>query len=98
MKQIGKIVVNKMHKIQLLGHISARSAKLWVSAIFCLYSVFHATVVNRYQNVSKFVYNDLYSLVHDKDYFVWTINVGHCYLKAGFDKHRLFYTQGDYGL
>lgn len=33
-----------------------------------------------------------------KDYFVLTTNVDHCFQKAGFDKHRLFYTQGDYGL
>lgn len=36
--------------------------------------------------------------VQDKDYFVLTTNVDHCFQKAGFDKHRLFYTQGDYGL
>ena len=34
----------------------------------------------------------------DKDYFVLTTNVDHCLQKAGFDKKRLFYTQGDYGL
>lgn len=54
--------------------------------------------INRYQSVPKSVYNDLYSLVKDKDYFVLTTNVDHCFQKAGFDKHRLFYTQGDYGL
>ena len=27
-----------------------------------------------------------------------TTNVDHCFQKAGFDKRRLFYTQGDYGL
>ena len=54
--------------------------------------------INRYQNAPKSVYNDLYSLVRDKDYFVLTTNVDHCFQKAGFDKHRLFYTQGDYGL
>ena len=36
--------------------------------------------------------------MQDKDYFVLTTNVDHCFQKAGFDKHRLFYTQGDYGL
>ncbi|MDE6110940.1 MAG: Sir2 silent information regulator family NAD-dependent deacetylase, partial [Eubacterium sp.] len=40
----------------------------------------------------------LYDLVKDKDYFVLTTNVDHCFQKAGFDKKRLFYTQGDYGL
>ena len=37
-------------------------------------------------------------MVADKDYFVITTNVDHCFQKAGFDKKRLFYTQGDYGL
>ncbi len=54
--------------------------------------------INRYQNAPKNVYRDLYNLVQDKDYFVLTTNVDHCFQKAGFDKHRLFYTQGDYGL
>ena len=54
--------------------------------------------INRYMDVPKPVYNDLLSLVRDKDYFVITTNVDHCFQKAGFDKKRLFYTQGDYGL
>ena len=54
--------------------------------------------INRYQNAPKSVYHDLYNLIRGKDYFVLTTNVDHCFQKAGFDKHRLFYTQGDYGL
>lgn len=54
--------------------------------------------INRYLNPPKPVYNELYELVKDKDYFVITTNVDHCFQKAGFDKQRLFYTQGDYGL
>lgn len=54
--------------------------------------------VNRYLDAPKPVYDMLYGLVQDKDYFVLTTNVDHCFQKAGFDKHRLFYTQGDYGL
>lgn len=54
--------------------------------------------VNRYMNAPKPVYDDLLALVRDKDYFVLTTNVDHCFQKAGFDKHRMFYTQGDYGL
>lgn len=54
--------------------------------------------INRYMDAPKPVYNKLYELVKDKDYFVLTTNVDHCFQKAGFDKHRLFYTQGDYGL
>ena len=54
--------------------------------------------VNRYMSAPKSVYNDLLDLVKDKDYFVITTNVDHQFQKAGFDKERLFYTQGDYGL
>ena len=55
-------------------------------------------MINRYMDPPKPVYKDLFSLVQDKDYFVITTNVDHCFQKAGFDKNRLFYTQGDYGL
>ena len=54
--------------------------------------------INRYMDAPKPVYDDLLKLVQDKDYFVITTNVDHCFQKAGFDKRRLFYTQGDYGL
>lgn len=53
---------------------------------------------NRYVDAPKPVYGKLLSLVKDKDYFVVTTNVDHQFQKAGFDKQRLFYTQGDYGL
>ena len=54
--------------------------------------------INRYMDAPKPVYENLLQLVQDKDYFVITTNVDHCFQKAGFDKKRLFYTQGDYGL
>ena len=54
--------------------------------------------VNRYMTPAYPVYDHLYDLIKDKDYFVITTNVDHCFQKAGFDKKRLFYTQGDYGL
>lgn len=54
--------------------------------------------INRYMDAPKPVYQNLLKLVADKDYFVITTNVDHCFQKAGFDKERLFYTQGDYGL
>ena len=60
----------------------------WSRYIFC----------NRYLDAPKPVYQELLSLVQDKDYFVLTTNVDHQFQKAGFDKHKLFYTQGDYGL
>ena len=54
--------------------------------------------INRYVDAPKPIYEELLKLVGDKDYFVITTNVDHCFQKAGFDKKRLFYTQGDYGL
>lgn len=53
---------------------------------------------NRYVDIPGEAYYDLLELVKDKDYFVITTNVDHCFQKTGFDKERLFYTQGDYGL
>lgn len=54
--------------------------------------------VNRYMDPPKPVYQNLFDLLKDKNYFVITTNVDHCFQKAGFDKARLFYTQGDFGL
>ncbi len=54
--------------------------------------------INRYLDPPKQVYKNILELVKDKDYFVLTTNVDHCFQKAGIDKNRLFYTQGDYGL
>ena len=54
--------------------------------------------INRCMDAPKPVYGNLLKLVQHKDYFVLTTNVDHQFQKAGFDKHRLFYTQGDYGL
>ena len=54
--------------------------------------------LNRYDCPVGKPYKDLLSLVRDKDYFIITTNVDHQTQKAGFDKKRLFYTQGDYGL
>ena len=60
----------------------------WSRYIYC----------NRYIDPPFSTYRDLLGLVKEKDYFVITTNVDHCFQKAGFDKKRLFYTQGDYGL
>ena len=54
--------------------------------------------LNRYLDPPKPVYQNLFQLVGNRDYFVLTTNVDHCFQKADFDKKRLFYTQGDYGL
>lgn len=53
---------------------------------------------NRYTDVDNGTYKMLFEIVKNKDYFVITTNVDHQFQKAGFDKSRLFYTQGDYGL
>lgn len=54
--------------------------------------------INRYMDAPLPAYEKLLELVRGKDYFVITTNVDHCFQKAGFDKKRLFYTQGDYRL
>ena len=60
----------------------------WSRHIYC----------NRYTDADNDVYKQLFKLVKDKNYFVLTTNVDHQFQKTGFDKNRLFYTQGDYGL
>lgn len=60
----------------------------WSKQIYC----------NRYIDAPKPLYQKLLSLVKDKDCFIITTNVDHCFQKSGFDKQRLFYMQGDYGL
>lgn len=54
--------------------------------------------INRYAPIPKDTYSILHDLVKDKDYFVLTTNVDHCFQRARFDKKRLFYTQGDFGI
>ncbi len=53
---------------------------------------------NRYEHAIGQPYHDLRMLLAGREYFVITTNVDHCFQRAGFDKRRLFYTQGDYGL
>lgn len=53
---------------------------------------------NRYDPIPTPLYEQLLDIVRERDYFVLTTNVDHCFQRAGFDKQRLFYTQGDYGL
>ena len=55
-------------------------------------------LINRYTDTDNGTYGKLFELMQNKDYFVITTNVDHQFQKAGFDKARLFYTQGDYGL
>lgn len=43
-------------------------------------------------------YIKLLSLLKDKNYFIITTNVDHQFQLSGFQKQRIFYTQGDYGL
>ncbi len=60
----------------------------WSRFIYC----------NRYTDLDNGTYKKLFELVKDKNYFVITTNVDHRFQATGFDKERLFYTQGDYGL
>lgn len=53
---------------------------------------------NRYDIAPGKPYTELLELVKGKEYFILTTNVDHQFQLAGFDKQRLFYTQGDYGL
>lgn len=55
-------------------------------------------LINRYTSGIGEPYRKLLELVRDRDYFVLTTNVDHQFQLAGFDKKRLFCTQGDYGL
>ena len=55
-------------------------------------------MVNRYDLGANPLYVQLRELLAGRDYFVLTTNVDHQFQLAGFDKQRLFYTQGDYGL
>lgn len=54
--------------------------------------------INRYDQPQNAVYTNLLNLVKNKNYFVITTNVDHQFQLAGFEKKRLFYMQGDYGL
>lgn len=53
---------------------------------------------NRYEFKDNGTYRCLYNLIKDKNYFVLTTNADHLFVKNNFDKDRLFYTQGNYGL
>lgn len=54
--------------------------------------------LNRYKQTPNEPYTTLLKIVKSKNYFILTTNVDHSFQKVGFDKKRLFYTQGDYGL
>ena len=55
-------------------------------------------MVNRYDLGANPLYVQLRKLLEGRDYFVLTTNVDHQFQLADFDRRRLFYTQGDYGL
>ena len=55
-------------------------------------------IANRYTDAPRSLHQDILHLVSGREYFVITTNVDHCFQKARFEKSRLFYTQGDYGL
>lgn len=53
---------------------------------------------NRYEPLAGEPYKILFEILKNKKYFILTTNVDHQIQKAGFDKNKLFYMQGDYGL
>lgn len=55
------------------------------------------SIINRFLPPALPLYRQLYEMVKEKDYFVLTTNVDHCFQKAGFQTERIFATQGDYG-
>lgn len=55
------------------------------------------SMINRFLPPALPLYNQLYEIVKEKDYFVLTTNVDHQFQKAGFQTERIFATQGDYG-
>ena len=92
---------------RLFGDFAARygfsdmyTGGFWPYDTFEEYWAFWSRYVmcNRFKPAPKPVYEQLLDLVRDRDYFVLTTNVDHCFQRADFDKRRLFYTQGDYGL
>ena len=54
--------------------------------------------LNRFTPMPKNTYNILYEIFKDKNYFILTTNADHLFQKAGFDKNKLYYMQGDMGL
>ena len=54
--------------------------------------------LNRFAPIPKKTYNILYEIFKNKNYFILTTNVDHLFQKAGFDKNRMYYMQGDMGL
>lgn len=57
-----------------------------------------AIMMDRYEFEDNGTYAALLDILRGRDYFILTTNVDHCFQRFGFDKTRLFYTQGDYGL
>ncbi len=54
--------------------------------------------LNRYNDEGAEVYKNLLQHVEGKNYFVITTNADHMFRRSGFEKKRIFYTQGNYGL
>ncbi len=54
--------------------------------------------IHRYNPLPKDTLEVLHQLLEEKDYFVLTTNIDHTFQRAGFEKEKLCYTQGDFGL
>ncbi|MGN1382812.1 MAG: Sir2 silent information regulator family NAD-dependent deacetylase [Eubacterium sp.] len=53
---------------------------------------------NRFEDIPKDTLQRLKELLAGKKYFVLTTNIDHTFIRAGYDKKKLCYTQGDFGL
>lgn len=76
---------------QLMGYQGLSPAIIWG------YHAMHVQNV-AYDNREAAVYQQLFSLVGDKEYFVITSNVDTMFEKNGFDPARIFTPQGNYKL
>ena len=52
--------------------------------------------INRYNEKPLNLYQELYEIIKNKDYFVLSTNVDGQFYNSGFDKDRVFEVQGDY--
>lgn len=53
--------------------------------------------VNRYNKTPLKLYEELYKIVKDKNYFILSTNVDGQFYNSGFDENKIFEVQGDYG-
>jgi NAD-dependent SIR2 family protein deacetylase len=91
-RQFPAMVKRGFHmRAQLVGYAD------WSLALKWGYLLAHVNDV-LFEHPPQPVYQQLFDLIVDRDYFVITSNVDRMFYKSGFDKHRIFTPQGDYSL